>query len=249
MSDTLVIIQNGAPELLEAAAQGPAGPAGPAGSGEFARDPATTTSKRFGYKGGKFLVNQTTYTIVDGARDFSLASDGQYELFLAASSSAMLASLGISSTPPGCIPMYRLSIAGGVIDMNSIEDLRAVYNTVLPVQETVNVFTKNQSVAPSALISGASINTEASLSNNLRLVLGENATLANPTSMTAGMTLNFEIVQDGTGSRTLAYDSKFKFPGGVVPVLSTAPNAIDLMSCYYDSATDSLLCNLVKGFA
>jgi len=113
----------------------------------------------------------------------------------------------------------------------------------------VNVFTKNQSVAPSALISGSSIATDASLSNNFKLVLGANATLSNPTNLTDGMVLNFRIKQDATGSRTLAYGSKFKFPGGIAPLLSTAPNAVDLLSGYYDSTDDTICCNLSKGFS
>ena len=35
------------------------------------------------------------------------------------------------------------------------------------------------------------------------------------------------ITQDGTGSRTLAFDAAYKFPGGTAPTLSTAANAID----------------------
>ena len=35
------------------------------------------------------------------------------------------------------------------------------------------------------------------------------------------------IVQDGSGSRTLAFNSAYKFPGGTAPTLSTSPNAID----------------------
>ena len=63
------------------------------------------------------------------------------------------------------------------------------------------------------------------------------------------MVFNFRIKQDATGSRTLAYGSKYKFAGGVAGVLSTAANATDLLSCYYDSTNDVLLCSLSKGFA
>lgn len=113
----------------------------------------------------------------------------------------------------------------------------------------VNVFTKNQSVGPSALTSGATIAVDASLSNNFKLVLGVNATLSNPTNLTDGMVLNFRIKQDATGSRTLAYGTIYKFPGGAAPALSTAANAVDLMSCYYDSTDGALACNLSKGYA
>ena len=113
----------------------------------------------------------------------------------------------------------------------------------------VNVFTKNQSTAAVSLASGASIAVDASLSNNFKLVLGINATLANPTNLTDGMVLNFRIKQDGTGGRTLAYGSKFKWVGGATPSLSTGANAVDLISGYYDSTDDTIICNLNKGFA
>lgn len=111
----------------------------------------------------------------------------------------------------------------------------------------VNVWTKNQSVAAMALTDGANIATDASLSNNFKVTLAGNRTLDNPTNPTEGMVVNWAIKQDATGSRTLAYGSAFKFPGGTPPVLSTAANAKDLMSCYYDGSV--WLCNMNKAFA
>ncbi len=123
------------------------------------------------------------------------------------------------------------------------------YTTGFITVGTVNVFTKNQSTAAVALTSGASIAVDASLSNNFKLVLGINATLANPTNLTDGMVLNFRIKQDGTGSRTLAYGTLYKWVGGATPALSTAANAVDLISGYYDSTDNTIICNINKGFA
>ncbi len=114
---------------------------------------------------------------------------------------------------------------------------------------STNIFTKSQTTAAVALTSGATVNTDASLSNNFKLVLGINATLANPTNMTDGMIINWRIKQDGTGSRTLAYGTKFKWVGGTAVTLSTAANAVDLISGYYDSTDDTIVCNINKGFA
>jgi hypothetical protein len=113
----------------------------------------------------------------------------------------------------------------------------------------VNVFTKNQSVAPSTLTSGGTIAVDASLSNNFKLVLGTNATLSNPTNPTDGMVVNIRVKQDATGSRTLAYGSAYKWPAGSVPALSTAANAVDLISMYYDSTDAVWSCAMNKGFA
>lgn len=99
------------------------------------------------------------------------------------------------------------------------------------------------------LTDGATISVDASVADNFRVVLGGNRTLANPTNLRNGQVLNFRIHQDATGSRTLAYGSKYKFPGGTAPVLSTAANSRDFMSCQYDSTDDTLNCVLNKAFA
>jgi len=100
-----------------------------------------------------------------------------------------------------------------------------------------------------ALTSGATVNTDAKLSRIFTLTLAINATLANPTNLQNGMSMRFRIKQDGTGSRTLAYGSKFKFPSGTAPVLSTAVSAVDVLSCVYFSGDDRLECNMLKAFA
>ena len=112
-----------------------------------------------------------------------------------------------------------------------------------------NVFTKAQTVTPVALTDAASIATDASLSNTFTVTLGGNRTLVNPTNMTNGAIYNWRIRQDGTGSRTLAYGSKFKWPGGTAPTLTTTASATDFISGQYFSDTDTLLCVAQKGFA
>ena len=60
------------------------------------------------------------------------------------------------------------------------------------------------------------------------VTLGGNRTLNQSNAINAiGQSGSIFIVQDGTGSRTLAFNSAFKFPGGTAPTLSTAANAID----------------------
>ena len=115
--------------------------------------------------------------------------------------------------------------------------------------DQANVFTKAQTVTPVALTDAASIATDASLSNTFTVTLGGNRTLANPTNMTNGAIYTWRVRQDGTGSRTLAYGSKFKWPGGTAPTLTTTASATDFISGQYFSDTDTLLCVAQKGFA
>lgn len=111
-----------------------------------------------------------------------------------------------------------------------------------------NVFTKNQSVASVALTPGATVSVDAALSNNFTLTADQSFTLENPTNLTDGMVLNFRLKQDATGSRVATWGSKYHFPDGVDGVLTTTANAVDLMSCYYNAADDSMCCVLNKAF-
>jgi hypothetical protein len=112
-----------------------------------------------------------------------------------------------------------------------------------------NTYTASQIISPATLTSGGTVNVNAALSNNFRLVLGTNATLANPTNLTNGQVFNVIIIQDGAGGRTLGYGNKYKFVGGVAPSLSVAPNSVDVLGCYYDGTLDIILCNLNKTYA
>ena len=112
-----------------------------------------------------------------------------------------------------------------------------------------NIFTKAQTVTPVALTDAATIATDASLSNTFTVTLGGNRTLGNPTNLANGCIYNWRVKQDGTGSRTLAYGSKFKWPGGSAPTLTTTASATDFISGQYFSDTDTLLCTSLKAFA
>ena len=82
-----------------------------------------------------------------------------------------------------------------------------------------------------------------------RATLGLGSPAQQETNLINGQVLNIRVIQDGTGSRTLAYGSKYKWPGGTAPTLSTTAAAVDFMSCQYDSTSDTLLCVMSQAFA
>jgi hypothetical protein len=88
-----------------------------------------------------------------------------------------------------------------------------------------------------ALTDGATITPDFSLNNHYEVTLGGNRTLANPTNVVAGQSGVIRVVQDGTGSRTLAYGSNFKFSNGAAPVLTTTANAVDLLVYFVESSS------------
>jgi hypothetical protein len=103
--------------------------------------------------------------------------------------------------------------------------------------DTVQTFTAAQRGGVSALTDGATITANFALANNFSVTLGGNRTLANPSNQTAGQTGVITITQDGTGSRTLAYGSNWKFPNGTAPTLTTTANAVDVLAYYCESAS------------
>jgi len=91
--------------------------------------------------------------------------------------------------------------------------------------------------AITALTDAATITPDLNASNNFSVSLGGNRTLANPSNITAGQSGSIFVTQDGTGSRTLAYGSYFKFAAGTAPTLSTAASSVDRIDYVVASAT------------
>ena len=88
-------------------------------------------------------------------------------------------------------------------------------------------FTAAQRGEITTLTDAATIAVDFADSNNFTVTLGGNRTLGNPTNQVAGQSGSLFVVQDGTGSRTLAYSSDWEFAGGTAPTLSTAASAVD----------------------
>jgi len=79
----------------------------------------------------------------------------------------------------------------------------------------------------STLSDGATITPDFSANSTFTVTLGGNRTMANPTNLIPGQTGSIFIVQDGTGSRTLAWGSYWNFINGTAPTLSTNANSVD----------------------
>jgi hypothetical protein len=92
-------------------------------------------------------------------------------------------------------------------------------------------------VALVALTDAGTIAVDLSTFINASVTLGGNRTLGNPSNTTVGKGGLIHIYQDGTGSRTLAYASNWKFVGGVAPVLTTTAGAMDVLHYFVLDST------------
>ena len=97
------------------------------------------------------------------------------------------------------------------------------------------------------LTDAATIATDASLGNVFTVTLGGNRTLGAPSNLLDGATYIWIITQDGGGSRTLAYNSAFKFSGGSDPTLTTTAGAVDIISGV--AVSNSIYCTFVANLS
>lgn len=102
---------------------------------------------------------------------------------------------------------------------------------------SAQTFTAAQRGTVSALTDGSTITPDFAVANNFSVTLGGNRTLANPSNQTAGQSGVIVITQDGTGSRTLAFGSYWKFSTGTAPTLTTTASAVDVLAYYVESST------------
>lgn len=94
----------------------------------------------------------------------------------------------------------------------------------------------------------ATILVDLSAGINFTTTMNGNRTLGAPSNAKPGQSGVIEILQDGTGGRTLAFASAWVFAGGVDPTLSTAAGARDVLA-YTVLSSGVILGNLLKGVA
>lgn len=102
------------------------------------------------------------------------------------------------------------------------------------VTGTVRAYTKQQNFGTTTLVDGANISWDLDDNQVSKVTLAGNRTLDNPTNMVDGGTYILRVIQDATGSRTLAYGTAYRWVGGAAPVLTTTANAVDYITFVSD---------------
>jgi hypothetical protein len=107
-------------------------------------------------------------------------------------------------------------------------------NTINKVLTTDKIWA---SAAEVTLTDASTIALDMSTFINGVVTLGGNRTLGNPSNTINGKSGYIRLIQDGSGSRTLAYSGNWKFAGGTAPVLTTTLNAVDILFYQIVSST------------
>jgi len=97
------------------------------------------------------------------------------------------------------------------------------------------------------LTDAASITSDFAVGNNFLVTIGGNRTLAAPSNAVAGQSGSIYIIQDGTGSRTLSYNTVFQFVSATVPTLSTGAGDVDML-VYMARSASTIDAVLLKNF-
>lgn len=115
--------------------------------------------------------------------------------------------------------------------------------------------TKKQLVAVASpwvtLTDAATIATDASVGNMFKVTLGGNRTMGAPSNPVDGQRITYRIIQDANGTRTLTWDSAFRFGTSLPsPTITTGNGKSDIISFTYNPNATAWYCvSIVQGFS
>ena len=183
-----------------------------------------------------FAVQHFTTSATDTfTLDYPVANENEIALFInnvrqePGSSYAYTASgttLTLSSAITGSDSMYAVFIGKAVqtVTPSSGSLTASMISTGSSFDFPVQIYFGEET-----LTDGATIDWNLQTQQVAKVTLGGNRTLNAPTNQNAGGFYSLLIVQDGTGSRTLSFNSAYKFTGATAPTLTTTASAKDLI--------------------
>ena len=174
---------------------------------------------------------------IAGADDFQFTAN----TFTAQSGSSVV-------VPDGGLTFGSTAISSTAAELNKLDGATVTtaeinYNDISTLGTSAASKTLTADANGLTKITGAVLNVEDTLTDAstitwdviaspvAKVTLGGNRTIAAPsgTSPAAGQFIALTVIQDGTGSRTLSFNSNYKFVGGTAPTLTTTASARDVL--------------------
>ena len=188
-----------------------------------------------------------TYTLTlpddTGTNGQFLSTDGSGSLSWSSSSGAVASVNGntgtvvLTASDVGAATTAQGTLADSALQSADIGVSIQAYDADTAKTDVAQSFTAAQRGSITTLTSAATVTPDFAAANNYTLTLGHNATIANPTNLTAGQSGSIFLVQDGTGSRTAAWGSYWHFAGGTAPTLTTTAAGVDRVDYLVRSST------------
>jgi hypothetical protein len=179
--------------------------------------------------------------LTDGTTDY-LKSGTNISLTTGSDGSVTINSTVSSTTPGGANTEVQYNNSGTFGSDNSF------YFT--PASKTVSMTTGSMyyssatlSYAPVFFSGLQTLTDAANIAWNLdsgslaQVTLGGARNLSAPTNQRQGGTYTLIVKQDGSGNRTLTFDATYKFPYGGDPLITTASNAVDIVTFISDGTS------------
>jgi hypothetical protein len=107
----------------------------------------------------------------------------------------------------------------------------ATVGTRVAVVNTAQEYSRTHNFAATALtITSGTVPWDLSQNQVATLTVTTNSTMNTPTNPKAGATYVLIVTQGTAGNNTLSFSTAYKFPGGIVPSLSTGSSDVDVIS-------------------
>lgn len=179
----------------------------------------STSAKIGGILNGNVATMDTSITTANADKILLVSSDGKIKA----------SSAKVGGIIDGNVATMNTTITTANADKVVVVSSDGKIKTVSSVGTTVNLLASAQTLTDGATVSW---NTNSGL--KAKVTLAGNRTMAAPTNLIDGGTYVLFVIQDGTGSRTLTWNSIFKWPNGAAPTLSTTASAVDIISFVSD---------------
>ena len=181
--------------------------------------------KTAGGDGYDIALGAVGLVICDGTSVYSTNPKG-FNLGTAASADIGVCTTNIPDTSLADIRYLRVSTSSNV----SLIGSKFIVGASASTPGNFVIGTNARAYNPIVTVTDAAcISVNMALGNNFLVTLGGNRTLKKPANCTVGQGGNIYFIQDGTGSRTLGYNTAWQFVSATVPTLSTGAADVDML--------------------